>query len=184
MTVVNPGGGTGIPAPSANPPANPVDGSLWLLPADAASGVNWTLRYNALSASAHKWELIGGRPVRIEIPTFEGTASVVYTDLPTVGPSFVAPAAGDYDVMVEAYTRGTAAGVSCFMAVAVGAGAASDNDSLRLDCAAANDGVQGSRHSRELNAAAAAAITAKYRTSSGTASFGSRVMTVCPVRLG
>jgi hypothetical protein len=49
------------PAPvlSATPPGSPVDGQLWFFPADAA-GTVWQFRYNAGSASAYKWEFVGG----------------------------------------------------------------------------------------------------------------------------
>lgn len=83
--------------PSATPPASPVNGQLWVLPADAANGIVWLLRYNAGSASAYKWEFVGGSPMRALIPTDEVIAgSGSWLDPPTVGPGFTAPRAGEY----------------------------------------------------------------------------------------
>lgn len=186
MTVINPGGstGSGIPAPSAAMPGSPTDGQLWLYPADPANGVNWLFRYNAGSASAHKWELVGGPPMRVEIVTFEGTASAVYTDLTTLGPSITAQFAGDYDITCEAYARNSLAGSTAFMGPALGATLPTDNDAARMDSPSANAGGNIDRHSREVNVPAATLIAVKYRAGAGTASFGTRVLLVRPVRVG
>lgn len=41
-------------------PSSPVNGQEICFVADAANGIIWRLRYNAGSASAYKWECIGG----------------------------------------------------------------------------------------------------------------------------
>jgi len=79
------------------PPASPNDGDLWLLPADATNGVMWLFRYNAGSASAYKWEFIGGPALVAKIDTDETFAGgSVYVDALTAGPILTLTRAGDY----------------------------------------------------------------------------------------
>jgi hypothetical protein len=51
---------------STTPPSSPVDGDLWVLPADATNGVMWTFRYRPASPHAYKWEFVGGLALRSE----------------------------------------------------------------------------------------------------------------------
>lgn len=45
---------------SAGPPASPTDGDIWIAHDVDAKGTVWQFRYNGASASAYKWEFIGG----------------------------------------------------------------------------------------------------------------------------
>lgn len=80
-------------APSTTPPASPVEGQLWVYPADATAGIMWVLRYRAASSSAYKWEFVGGAPwygvatnsVVLAVGSWNG-----------LGPDFIAPRSGDY----------------------------------------------------------------------------------------
>src|SRR4051812_22380129 len=51
------------PARVTSLPVSPVDGQEVYYVADATNGVLWHLRYNAASASAYKWEFVGGSPL-------------------------------------------------------------------------------------------------------------------------
>lgn len=82
------------PAKVTTLPVAPVDGQEIYFVADATNGVLWHLRYNTGSASAYKWEVVGGSALyannesNVALPagtTADGTA------VPT-------PLAGDYDV--------------------------------------------------------------------------------------
>lgn len=82
-------------------PAAGGDGQLITLQANAAQGINWQFRYRTASASAHKWEFIGGPPLHHEVLAQENTQSYVdwallsgpYVTLPTgVGGDFVVDA--------------------------------------------------------------------------------------------
>ena len=80
-------------------PATPADGQEVYYVADAANGVLWHLRYNAASASAYKWEFVGGSPLATERLPEETAASFPAT---TWGgfvndPVIAVPLAGDYD---------------------------------------------------------------------------------------
>jgi len=94
----------GTPTYSTTPPASPVDGQIWILPADATNGVNWTFRYNAGSSSVYKWEFIGGASW---LGNFSNGAyetipgSGAFGDCPTIT-RFLVPRAGDYDAVAMA----------------------------------------------------------------------------------
>jgi len=95
-------------------PASPVDGQIHNLIVDATNGIVWTFRYNAGSASAYKWEFLGGHPLRAEIATSEpinGTGA--WTNCATAGPDIVVPRPGDYLADVRA-------GLSATTSTAVG----------------------------------------------------------------
>lgn len=84
----------------ASPPGSPVNGDLWMFPADATNGVIWQFRYNSSSASAYKWEFVGGSPIIKFVAAFEGTLANTSNGwtwtATTPGPDLNAPRAGDY----------------------------------------------------------------------------------------
>lgn len=66
----------------------------------AADGVLWVLRYRSASASAYKWEFVGGRGLSAFISNQENLPSAIstsYSDLTTPGPDITFPLIGDYD---------------------------------------------------------------------------------------
>ena len=95
----------------ANPPASPADGDLWCFPADAGNGAMWLFRYRAASASAYKWEFVGGAPLWAAL-----------TDISTASGSWVASSsaltisrAGDY-IATMSGRLGTASASTLFQA--------------------------------------------------------------------
>jgi hypothetical protein len=91
------------PNPSVAPayvtslPGSPIDGQQVYYLADATNGVVWHLRYRAASASAYKWEYVGGPPLFKTIDTDEAfTASANFNNPTTVGPDVVPPLNGDF----------------------------------------------------------------------------------------
>src|SRR5262245_3075004 len=54
-------------AVGSTPPASPIDGDQWILPSPNGQSCVWRFRYNAGSASAYKWEFIGGNPVELPL---------------------------------------------------------------------------------------------------------------------
>jgi hypothetical protein len=84
-------------------PASPVDGQEIYFLADATNGVIWHLRYRAASASAYKWEFIGGSELSAYIGGNEATTTLnQWVDLATVGPQITVPLAGDYRSRISA----------------------------------------------------------------------------------
>jgi hypothetical protein len=78
-----------------------VDGDTFTLIADAANGVNWRFVYVAGSASAFKWEFIGGPPIVRQDDGTVQTNSAAYA-IPAAGTgaqiSAAVARAGDYEV--------------------------------------------------------------------------------------
>jgi hypothetical protein len=103
---------------SATPPATPIDGQLWAM--SPVAGTVWVFRYNAGSASAYKWEFVGGPALESEVATGEGTSNNFYGTLTTAGPTLTAPRAGDYLVTfgatIEAALTGGWRGMMSFSA--------------------------------------------------------------------
>lgn len=105
------------------PPASPNDGDEWILPADATNGVMWRFRYNAASASAYKWEFVGGSPVLRDIQTQETLAGAAnaWIDAPTVGPQFQVARAGDYYATICCAFNNSTAGIVFISGIAINA---------------------------------------------------------------
>src|SRR4051794_40571617 len=109
-------------------PASPYNGQIVDYLADATNGVVWRLRYRSASASAYKWEFVGGAPLRAYIAAQETVAwNAGYPNPATVGPTVTVPVAGDYDI---AHSTGVANGTGgyLFPSFSVGATAATDAD--------------------------------------------------------
>lgn len=81
---------------AGGPPGAPADTDIWVATAVDANGTRWVFQYNAGSASAFKWEYIGGSALAAFVAASEATASAAYVDLATVGPSVTIARAGDY----------------------------------------------------------------------------------------
>ena len=103
-------------------PVAPVDGQECFFLADGATGIVWHLRFRAASPNTHKWEYVGGRPLRAEVATSE-THPTALGDAATVGPSLVTPLAGVYDYAWGSEVTHSGGGPSKFVAMPVfGAG--------------------------------------------------------------
>jgi len=99
------------PAIGTSLPASPYDGQECYYLADATNGIVWHLRYRASSASAYKWELVGGAPLAAVVDTDESlTADSTWRNVATAGPQITMPLNGDYDYDVTAdfYCNATA----------------------------------------------------------------------------
>jgi hypothetical protein len=92
-------------ATSATPPGSPVDGQLWLYP--VGGGIVWQFRYNAGSASAYKWEFIGGAPIYFNAGSLTLATANVFTDIGS-GPTFTLPRGGDYLVQFACQVQAVA----------------------------------------------------------------------------
>lgn len=167
-------------------PSAPYDGQpiTYQNEAMAAAGVAWRLRYRAASASAHKWEFVGGAWLYEAVDTDESTASATYVALTTAGPSATVPLGGDYLITVGSNQYNSASANSCWHSFSVGAEAAVDTDAGNYTPPAINVSGAGVAVRRKANLAAETAVVSKYRASAGTAHFRSRWMSVQPVRLG
>jgi hypothetical protein len=180
LDLVTGGAGAGLPA-------SPVDGQQCFYVADATLGIVWQLRYRAASASAYKWEVVGGLPLYSEVAVAENTVSTVYTNLATVGPQVTVPLAGDYDVLLGGQlASSTAAGTNASMSYAIGATAAVDADRIRTSApVTSNVWTTVCRTRRKTGLAAATTLLAKYRADSAVAVyFDQRMISAVPIRVG
>ena len=179
--------GGGVPkitaqAISAGPPAGPADGDIWIATGVDARGTVWQFRYNAGSASAYKWEFIGGPAVVAPpVDTAENTASGVPVDLATVGPFFALPRPGDYTFEYGCRFSNTLQGNGnmCILAV--------NNVDLYQQFAVAPNA--GSAFwlpfyaKRALAGLTASVAKFQYAAVGGTAYFDSRTLSVLPTRV-
>jgi hypothetical protein len=92
-------------------PSSPVDGQECYYVVDATNGVVWHLKYRAGSASAHKWELVGGSPLLV-LTTAVATAAAANTTYNLSTSLVTIPLAGDYLVSAAGQGTGSTAGAS------------------------------------------------------------------------
>jgi hypothetical protein len=179
-------------------PTSPADGQEYNYVADATNGIVWRLRYNASSASTHKWELLGGSPLSQNIITTELVNQVNWTNPATLGPTLTPPLAGDYMVKVSVgFNQGanTAQG-QCEAAVGIGGAAPAAGINTGVQCQLPPPGATGnylvaSLHNRFRmnNLAAGNALTIMYRDPAiGVGNGGfyvlNRYLEAIPVRVG
>jgi hypothetical protein len=172
-------------------PGSPTNGQeiLFQNAAMATTGAVWHLKYNSASASAFKWEFVGGSPLRAAVATSESTTSTTFVDLTTVGPSVTTPLAGDYTVTLSTSLAGSSAVVNAAMSFSVGASAALNGDSLRptgFNMANADPfPYTGTRPVFKAGLAAATALVARYASpNANSANFSDRSVSILPTRVG
>ena len=147
-------------------PSNPVDGQEVYFLADSSSGIIWHLRYRAASASAYKWEHIGGSPLFLSDDNNTGlVSSTTYVDR---GPIVTLPLGGEY--LIEyggAAIAGTAARFGMFVGVRIGAAATTDGQAIEiLHTYAASDFFPYTK-SRKVSAAAGSTVQQQHRNEAG-----------------
>lgn len=167
-------------------PASPVDGQEVYYDT-GSNGVVWHLRYRAGSASAYKWEFVGGGALYDEIAASGSRANTAYGDVTQVGPAVTLPLAGDYEVG----HGGTLAaqnlqGAFILMSYAIGATAAVDADAVwKVSPSAYSDSGSVCRVRRKNGLAAGTVLQTKYRTSAAVNGFAQdRWINARPIRVG
>jgi hypothetical protein len=160
-------------------PANPVDGQECYFVADAANGVLWHLRFNAASASAYKWEFVGGSPLFTS--HVGGTTSATTPATGLAGPSIVVPLAGEYmfDHAADLFASTAVAVIADLFINAVIA-------NLRMGIArtAINTGGMSGRQIKGSVSGAGQTALIRYWTTAATANIENAEMTITPVRVG
>jgi hypothetical protein len=161
-------------------PSSAVDGESFYYVADATNGIVWHLRYRAASASAYKWEYVGGDSLQALVDTAQNTISTSFTDLATAGPQITLPLAGDYlcDMNLVLYNNGSN---FTFAAVKFGAATTLEADGLL------KFGPNAATHGKTIvktGLAAAAVAKLQYKVGAGTGTFQTRILRVRPIRVG
>jgi hypothetical protein len=165
----------------------PFDGQVIDLIADATNGINWRLRYNANSASAYKWEFVGGPPMLSDVQTLEAFAGTnAYGACPTDGPAIIVPRAGDYVAQFNAESYNTISPGTNWISPKHGAAGTSDNDSSVSYLPSGSTSL--ATHYRSLWLTALPASTDihmyyKVSTTANTGNFRKRELRVTPIRV-
>jgi hypothetical protein len=165
----------------------PFDGQVIDLIADATNGINWRLRYNANSASAYKWEFVGGPPMLSDVQTLEAFAGTnAYGACPTDGPAIIVPRAGDYVAQFNAESYNTISPGTNWISPKHGAAGTSDNDSSVVYLPSGSTSL--ATHYRSLWLTALPASTDihmyyKVSTTANTGNFRKRELRVTPIRV-
>jgi hypothetical protein len=162
-------------------PGSPTTGQIcvYQTSAMATTHVRWLLQYNGT-----KWEFNGGAALTNTVVAGETTTSLTYAALTTVGPSVPLPVAGDYQVEIGALIYNSSSGSQSWISYDIGATGAVDANAASTYCGGGSI-VQISVSKVNVHTGlTAVTLTAKYRTSLGTATMGNRWMRVTPILLG
>lgn len=191
-----PTGATGPTGPAGSAPArvsalpgSPTDGLEIYFVVDATKGVLWHLRYNAGSASAYKWEFVGGSDLSAEVLTgvqlVDVTGNFVALTA-SAGPSIALPLAGDYEIGLGARVNLSTA-TYCAMSYDIGGTGAVLTDALEWTSAGAWVDYQSARFIKTKLALGAVTLTAKYANRGQPSQFGTfkdRRINARPIRVG
>jgi hypothetical protein len=117
-------------------PGTPYDGQEIFYLVSATNGIVWHLKYRAASASAYKWEYVGGQELRDFLANSESLGASnfnAYSNLATVGPQVTVPLAGEYlqTMELEMFNDGGVSSSNVNISFDRGATAAVDADSIQ-----------------------------------------------------
>lgn len=169
-------------------PGSPEDGQLINFLADATNGIVWPLRYRAASASAYKWETVGGGAAlysAVDADNAIGAGVTTYSDLANVGPSITLPLAGDYDFLMaaEVYIGAVSSAIAANLS---GGGLAVPNDDA--NCVyfvpGANNQNTSSRCRRRTVTTPGTPVKMQYHCNGVAANIRWRSLHATPVRVG
>lgn len=164
----------------ASPPASPADGDLWCLPVDTTNGVMWMFRYRAASASAYKWEFVGGAPIKSEGGAASNVTGTTYVDF---GVSITLPRAGDYQFRWGASMYNATSASQEYLAIVTSANAATDAISVSLQNVAMNNAISVSRDWTGVGLTAGSIAKLQMRVSAGSGTFTQGFLYAIPVRV-
>jgi hypothetical protein len=172
---------------SAGPPASPGDGDIWIATAVGVNGERWTFQYNAGSASAYKWEFLGGSDVEVED---DGTVTALSTTyvLGTAGTgspqSLTLARGGDYLVGHACSTVVPAGGITC--TIGMRATGVADRNGQQISAVAGTTLCATAFQTRMNGITAGGTITPVYSlssTASGSMQMQVRKLWCRPVRI-
>jgi len=165
-------------------PGSPVDGDVCYYQdaAMATAGTVWQLRYRS-GGGTSKWEFIGGAPLYSSVATSGSTSSSSFVAI-GAGPAIALPLAGDYLISIGAGITTPTAGQSSWMSYDIGGTTAIEADGIETFITNANQTLAAQQRTQLKTGLTAVTLTAKYKSTGGTAFFTTRWMTAAPVRVG
>lgn len=164
-------------------PASPSDGQEAILVDSLVNPTyQWRFRYNAGSTSPYKWEFIGGTDALRTVAADQTTATNnSWVNLATVGPDFVTPYAGDWEVFMQGQAYGVA--TSMYLGVALG-----DTTPVVSTSLLASASVQASIPAGKgplTGVPAGSTLRMRYfMVAAGTGHWSARTMLIHPLRVG
>lgn len=171
-------------------PASPVDGHIVMYDT-GTDGVVWMLRYDAGSASAYKWQFVGGPPLTDGIAQDNGKiAAAAFTRYDFTNPvGITLPLAGDYDTLLtgnRVQANASLGNSYIESVVSSGADVYSSGDEGYQPMAAQFAAGPFAISSQNTGATAGATVKGQWSSNSTAQSvnFHSVVLRVTPVRVG
>ena len=168
---------------SAGPPGAPVNGDIWIALAAGANGENWQFRYNSGSASAYKWEFIGGSKVELFRSTADPyTSNSTWINDSNLG-SITILRAGEYIIAAAGNAGASSSGAQTITSGLWYNGAISGGDLGGMAAAAASYRIQ---FAWELPAGVAAGSTvglAMWDNSASAFTMLARSLSILPRRI-
>ena len=163
-------------------PSPPADGDECYFVASAAAGVVWHLRYRAASASAYKWERLGGGDLFVQEDTTISVSPPGWS--PGASPvTLTLPLAGDYDLEVGVKWMNAAANGETLTGFSVNGVDPPATDYGQLSAGTTAVCVPGAIARRKTALPAGAAVTLVFSPTVAALQFG-RWMRARPVRVG
>jgi hypothetical protein len=163
----------------------PTDGDTFTLIADAAQGIDWRFVYVAGSASAFKWEFIGGAPIVRQDDGTVQTNSAAYA-IPAAGTgaqiSAAVARAGDYEVSHYATYNMASATLASF-GITFNAAATSLNLWQTSLSSATNINLPGAGTKAMVGVTAGATIQPVMASSAGFVTALDRQLVIRPIRV-
>ena len=163
-------------------PGSPVDGQEVYY--RNSQGSMWHFRYNAGSASAYKWEYLGGSAMTHENePELATSTAGSFITLDSGNPQLIVPLLGDYFVTVGSKMGNAAGGNVMHHGVKFGAAATVDADSIQSTSGGAQHRISSSRRFRRAAIAAGTTLISQYKTGGGTGVWAQRFLEIEPIRV-
>lgn len=179
------GGGGAAPGYGTTLPASPTDGQEYILVDSVTNpSYQWRFRYNAGSASPHKWEFVGGTMLSAIVTTTESRNATTYGDLATVGPQVTVPRAGEYQIELWSHAHGGGSTlVQPWIAAKLGAAATSDADGLLISYTGNEDSRTQIWTRRTLAASDVVKMQYRSEATAAAAAWWERRLAVTPLRI-
>jgi hypothetical protein len=164
-----------VPTYGSAPPGSPADGAEHIL-----TPYQWRFRYNAGSASAYKWEFIGGPPGSTVTAT--STGGINSQSFVPLGVNFNIPRSGDYYWTIHIrVANDTSSGVG-YATVITSGGVAQDALSCFFQSWTAN-GAGWTGHGPQLITGCTTTLAVYVHVSAGVGTFGPVALGVWPSRI-
>lgn len=165
------------------------DGQEIAFIADATNGVVWKFKYRAASASAFKWEFIGGSPLYTETltaATVPVTGVGVYVDIGGGVPIITMPTAFDGDYMIHHGATLSETNVTAdIVSVAINKDGSIVAGSGISDLSTTSGSSEGGTYSRHIRiAGVTTSVKQQYNSVNGVTGVQDRYIVATPVRVG